>query len=220
MRKSFTIALAAALALALGACKPPPAKEYVYPAWGFAISFWSPPKVTEFPANAQELHHLTVESDTAGRQFAAFAGDGIKPDTSIDDIGRDAADVMAKQMGGEVDSASYASTAAGVTGREYKITKNGKPFATIRAFVANSHFYEVGAQSLLGPDDPAVKDFLDSFRIIPGPGASAADNAPAHDNAVNDALARQAAGAPGPAPVHDDAVEQALARQRAATNAP
>jgi hypothetical protein len=219
MPKSFVIALAPLLALALAACKAPPTKEYAYPAWGFAISFWSPPTVTETPESAEQLHHLGVESDQAGRQFAVFAGEGIKPDTSIDDIGRDAAQVMAKTMGGEVGTMTYASTAAGVVGREYAITKNGKPYATMRAFVANSHFYEVGAQSLLGPDDPAVKEFLGSFRIIPGP-ASADGNAPVHDNVVNEALARQAAAATGPAPAHDDAVEQALARQRAATNAP
>ena len=202
MRKSFVIALAPLLALALAACSAPPPTEYTYPAWGFAVSFWSPPKVTEEPVTADQLHHALVESDQAGRTFAVYAADGLQPGTTIDGPGpAAAAHAMATAMGGDVGPMTYTSTAAGVIGHEFAITKNGKPYATVRIFVVNGRFYEVGGQSLLGPDDPTVKTFLGSFRILPGP---AAPPAPASDNA----------------PVHDDAVEQALARQAAATNAP
>ncbi len=202
MRKSFVIALAPLLALALGACRAPPPTEYTYPAWGFAVSFWSPPKVTEAAVTADQLHHALVESDTAGRTFAVYAADGLRPGTTIDGPGpAAAAHAMAAAMGGDVGVMTYAATAAGVDGREFAITKNGKPYATVRIFIVNGRFYEVGGQSLLGPDDPTVKTFLGSFRILPGPPAPPAA---ASDNA----------------PVHDDAVEQALARQAAATNAP
>jgi hypothetical protein len=91
-------------------------------------------------------------------------------------------------MGGEVGPETYASTGEGVLGREYAITKDGKPYATIRAFLANGRFYEIGAQSPLGPDDPAVKGFLDTFRITAAPPAvppPPANGAPANEAAAN-----------------------------------
>ena len=202
MRKLLVIALGPLLAVALAACKAPPPTEYTYPAWGFAVSFWAAPKVTEAAESADQLHHVVIESNTAGRDFAVYAGDGLQPGTTIDGSGpAAAAHAMATAMGGDVGAMTYTSTAAGVVGHEFAITKNGKPFATVRAFVANGRFYEVGGQSLLGPDDPTLKTFLGSFRILPGSPArpaSAADNAPVHDNAVNEALARQAAATNAP----------------------
>lgn len=221
MRKSFPIGLAAMLALALAACNVPPSTEYTYPAWAFAVSFSAPPKVAEALATADQLHHVVVESNDAGRDFAVYAGDGLQQGTTIDGPGpAAAAHAMATAMGGDVGAMTYASTAAGVLGREFAITKNGKPFATVRIYIANGRFYEVGGQSVLGPDDPAVKAFLDSFRIIPGPPAppAPAGNAAAHDDATNAAPGGTSGAAPAAA--HDDAVEQALARQRAAGKSP
>jgi hypothetical protein len=169
MRTRLTIALAF---VALCACKPaPPMKEYAYPAWGFAASFWAPPQVTETPAAPGQPHSLMLESKQAGRDFVVSVGEGVRPGVTIDQIGPGFARRAAKNMGGELGPETYASTAQRVLGREYAIIKDGKPYATIRAYLANDRFYETGAQSVLGPDDPAVKAFLDSFRITSAPPA-------------------------------------------------
>ena len=158
--------LLVATALALAACKPaPPLKEYAYPAWGFAARFWAPPQVTETPAAPGQPHSLMLESKQAGRDFVVSVAEGVRPDVTIDAIGPDYARRATKAMDVEVGPQTYAATGQGVLGREYALLKSGKPYAAIRAFLANGRFYEVAAQSVLGPDDPAVKDFLDTFRI-------------------------------------------------------
>ena len=158
----FVVATASALA----ACKPaPPFKEYAYPAWGFAARFWAPPQATETPAAPGQPHGLMLESKQAGRDFVVSVGEGVRPDVTIDVIAPVYARRAAKAMEVDVGPQTYAATGQGVLGREYALMKNGKPYATIRAFLANGRFYEVAAQSVLGPDDPAVKDFLDTFRI-------------------------------------------------------
>jgi hypothetical protein len=46
-----------------------------------------------------------------------------------------------------VGAMTYTSTAAGVIGHEFAITKNGKPYATVRIFIVNGRLYEVSASS-------------------------------------------------------------------------
>ena len=173
MRKMFVLApIVLGLALALAACKPAPAmKEYTYPAWGFAASFWTPPQVVEAPPGPGRPHMLMLESKQAGRVFALSVREGVRPDVAIDQIGPDFAHQAAQAMGGEVGMMTYTSTGQGVLGREFALTKDGKPLATVRTYLANGRFYEIAGQSALGPDDPAVKDFLDSFRITAAPPA-------------------------------------------------
>jgi ABC-type amino acid transport substrate-binding protein len=189
MRKMFVLALISlGAALALAACKPAPAmKEYTYPAWGFAVSFWAPPQVVEAPPGSGRPHMLMLESKQAGRVFALSAREGVRPGVDIDQIGPDLARQAAQAMGGELGVMSYTSTGQGVLGREFAITKDGKPLATVRSYLANGRFYEIAAQSVLGQDDPAVKDFLDSFQITaappavpppPGPANAAPTNTP------------------------------------------
>jgi hypothetical protein len=170
MRKPFVVLVALA---ALAACKAPPMKDYAYPKWGFVADFSAPPEATETPAKPGQMHSLLLESKAAGRDFVVAAWEGIRPDVTIDQIGPDLSGRAAKAMGGELGPETYASTGQGVLGREYAITRNGKPFATIRSFLANGRFYEVAAQSVLGPDDPAVKDYLALFRITSAPSAVA-----------------------------------------------
>jgi hypothetical protein len=188
MRKTFVLALAGT-ALALAACKPaPPFKEYVYPAWGFAARFWGPPEVVEAPPGPGKPHGLQLESKEGGRDFVVTVMEGVRPGVSIDEIGPSYARQAAQALGAELGPETYASTGEGVLGREYAITKNGKPYVTMRAFLANGRFYEIGAQSPLGPDDPAVKTFLDTFRITKAPPAVApppTTNTPAGGAATN-----------------------------------
>ena len=172
MRSRLAVPLIVLVAFAAAACKPaPPLKEYVYPAWGFAASFWAPPEVTETPAAPGRPHALLLESKQAGRDFLVSVGEGVRPDITIDEIGPDYARKAAQAMGAEVGPEVYASTGQGVLGREYLLKKNDQPYFTLRAYLANRRFYEIGAQSVLGTDDPAVKDFLDSFRITAAPPA-------------------------------------------------
>ena len=170
MRRLTLFALAL-VALAAAGCKAPPMKEYVYAKWGFAASFWAAPEVTETPAAPGRPHALLLDSQQAGRDFAVSVREGVRPDVDIDQIGPEFARQFAQATGGEVGPETYASTGQGVLGREYAITKNGKPYATVRSFLANGRFYEIGAESPLGPDDPAVKYFLDTFRITAAPPA-------------------------------------------------
>lgn len=168
MRKPIAVLVAVA---ALGACNAPAMKEYAYPKWGFAISFGAPPEVTETPAAPGKPHFLLLESKQAGRDYVVSVREGVRPGVTIDEIGPAMTRQAAQAMGGELGPETYESTAQGVLGRGYVITKDGKPFATVRAFLANDRFYQVGAQSALGNDDPALKDFLDSFRITAAPPA-------------------------------------------------
>ncbi len=168
MAKTLVLVLTA---LALAACNAPPMKEYPYPAWGFVAWFWAPPEVSETPAAPGRPHSLLLESKQAGRDFMVSVREGVRPGVDIDQIGPDYARIAAQGTGGEVGPETYASTGEGVLGREYAITKNGKTIVTIRAYVANGRFYEIAAQSVLGPDDPAAKDFLDLFRITAAPSA-------------------------------------------------
>lgn len=166
---------AAGLVLGLAACQPP-LKEYAYPAWGFAASFPASPKVTDQPASADGTspHSLIVETTVAGRDFAATAADASASDKTPDQILADAPPLVAKGLGGEVTSTTYVAT-GGVTGREVRFSKDGKPFMVMREYVAQGHLYEIGATSILSLDDPAVKAFLNSFKLIPvSPAANAA----------------------------------------------
>lgn len=195
MRKMFVLALAAGLAglLALGACKPaPPFKEYAYPAWGFVARFWAPPQAVDAPPGPGKPHSLMLESKEAGRDFVVLVMEGVRPGVDIDEIGPAYARQAATALGAELGPETYASTGEGVLGREYAFNKNAKPYATMRAFLANGRFYEIAAQSPLGPDDPAVKTFLDTFRITkappavpPPPSTNAPVNAPTNAAPTN-----------------------------------
>jgi hypothetical protein len=191
MRRSFVIVLS----LALAACSPPPMKEYAYPAWGFAASFWAPPQVTETAAGPGQPHSLMLESKTLGRDLVVSVGEGVRPDVTIEQIGPNYAQRAAQAMGGEVGIMTYAATGQGTDGLEFPITKDGKPYATVRTFLANGRFYEIAAQSALGPDDPVVKDFMTAFRITAAPPAappSPANGAPANAAPANAAPANAA----------------------------
>jgi len=188
MRKTAVLALTA---LALAACKPaPPFKEFPYPAWGFVASFWAKPEASEAPPGPGKPHSLLLESKEGGRDFVVSVMEGVRPGVDIDQIGPAYAKQAATSLDAQVGPETYASTGQGVLGREYALTKDGKPFATMRAFLANGRFYEIAAQSPLGPDDPAVKGFLDTFRITKAPPAvppPPVNGAPANAAAANGA---------------------------------
>jgi hypothetical protein len=172
MRTPFVAAAICLAALALAACKfAPPTKPYAYPAWGFQVSFPAAPVETRQPAapNASTPNADRVESSADGRHFAVWAADVSTTGMSLDDLAKSASGFIAKQMGATAGVPTYAATSDGVMGREYQLTTGGKWRATLRVFLAGGRFYEVIGSSPLGQDDPAVKDFLASFRTLGGP---------------------------------------------------
>jgi hypothetical protein len=180
------LAIPAAVMLLLAACGGPPPKQYDYPAWGFSAEFTAPPKVTETPASADgaQPHALVVTEEDGANDFAISAADATRPDKTIDQITEEAAPLVAKTVGGEVGpmtDVATVQTSNQAMGREVSITKGGKPFVTLRIYLANGVFYELAGRTVLGPDDPAAKAFLDSFKILPP--APAKTNAPAATNA-------------------------------------
>jgi hypothetical protein len=189
-----TILTAAALlaTLALAACKPP-MKPYDYPQFGFRASFPSPPKITDRPGwpDGSEVHADIVESSGGGRDFAVWVGDVSRANLSIDELTDGAAKHVADGLGGEPGVRTYVATSEGVMGREVPIKKQGAIFVNMRVFLAGGRFYEVVGNSSMGPDDPAVRAFLDSFHVTGMPLAAPANAAPVHDTAVDDALSRQ-----------------------------
>jgi hypothetical protein len=156
-------------ALAVAGCKPaaPPAKDYVYPAWGFKVSLPGTPTETAQPAapNGSTPGADRVESSVGGRHFAVWAADVSRTGMSLDDLAKAASGFIAKQMGANAGIPTYAATGGGEEGREYQLTTSGKWRATLRVFLAGGRFYEVIGSSPGGQDDPALKDFLTSFHI-------------------------------------------------------
>ena len=165
MRIIPAIVLAAAL-VALSACSVPPLKPYAYPAWGFAVSFRAPPTVVETPASADGAtpHSIALTLVNAGRSYDLSATDASKSAKSDDQILSDVPRSMAEGVGGTLGPQTYVATGQ-VVGREFKIDKPGQATARVRIFVAHRRLYEIVSQSTLGPDDPEVTTFLDSFQL-------------------------------------------------------
>jgi hypothetical protein len=168
MRATQTLLFAGVLALS--ACSVPPFKEYAYPAWGFAVAFRGPPKVTDIPATAdgKGRHGFLVESVLAGRDDLVNVVDGTGSPKTEDQALNDAPNNLAKSVGGTLGPITYAATGK-VMGREFLINRAGRPSARARVFVSHQHLYEVISQSSLGPDDPDSTMFLDLFHLLPGP---------------------------------------------------
>jgi hypothetical protein len=176
MRRLLILPLVA-LALCLGACRQR-VKEYDYPAWGFRISFASPPEVEDKAALPDGTpHSFTADLDSGVRDFAIEANDA--PGTrDIDQLVDAMIPLMLKGIPkGEVTSHTYAATIEGLMGRQLDISVGGKPIYRVHVFLAGGRLYTIVAKSALGVDDPAVDQFLYSFHTLPGaPAANAAAN--------------------------------------------
>jgi hypothetical protein len=162
--RATTSALLAVLLVALASCSVPPLKTYAYPAWGFSISLRAAPTVTLTPAAAAGggSGGIKVEAVVAGRDFLVAVADGSASPKSDDEILSEFPESLAQ--GGTLTKQTYVATGA-VTGREILIDKPGQETQRVRIFVSHQRLYEVSAQSSLGPTDPEVDEFLDSFQL-------------------------------------------------------
>jgi hypothetical protein len=149
----------------LGACsRPPPFREYRYPAWGFAVSFRAQPKETDYPATAGGAHSVLVESAHAGRDHLVNVIDGSGSTKSEDQALSAAPAALARYVGGTLGPMTYAASGKAM-GREFLLSRPGRPPSRVRIFVWHKHLYELIAESSLGPDDPENEKFLTSFRL-------------------------------------------------------
>ncbi|HEY2177609.1 MAG TPA: hypothetical protein VGH15_03440, partial [Caulobacteraceae bacterium] len=141
MGKSWVFA---AIVLGLSACSVPAMKEYAWPAWDFAVSFRGPPKETDIPATADGAgrHSFLVQSNLAGRDDLVIVIDGTGSPRSEDQALTDAPGNIAKAAGATLGPITYAGTGA-VVGREFLLSKPGRPAARARVFVFHQHLYEL-----------------------------------------------------------------------------
>ena len=174
MRKIEIVAAGLAI-VALASCSKPTFKEYAYPDLNFAATFQAPPKVTASPAakDGSTPASTLVDSDAFGLDFAVNVIDASSATESTDEMLDAAPDAVAQARG--MDVGPRANTAVGrINGREVRFDKDGKPVMLMRFFFASDKFYEVNAYSSKGLADPRVKAFLNSFRLLQGPGAEKA----------------------------------------------
>ena len=188
-----TLIAAGFAAIVLSSCAKPTFKEYAYPQLNFAATFQAPPKVTATPASKDGSTPAStlVDSDAFGLDFAVNVIDASSATESTDEMLDAAPDAVAQARGMDVGPRSHAAVGR-INGREVRFDKDGKPVMLMRFFFASDKFYEVNAYSSKGLADPKVKAFLDSFRLLEGPGAAK----PAPPPAAN--AAPPAANAPSP----------------------
>jgi len=187
-------------AIGLVACSKPTFKEYAYPDLNFAATFQAPPKVTVSPASKDGATPAStlVDSDAFGLDFAVNVIDASSATESTDEMLDAAPDAVGQARGMDVGPRTHAAVGR-INGREVRFDKDGKPVMLMRFFFASDKFYEVNAYSTKGLTDPRVRAFLDSFRLLQGPGAEKAKPAAPASNAAPVAnAAPAAANAPSP----------------------
>jgi hypothetical protein len=170
-------------AFAVAACKPTrlPVKEYAYPAWGFKASFQTQPVIKDEPASADGTtpHNFLAEAHTHDDDFVVTACDCSQNPADIDGLSDYLGQHFATGVGGKVEGKTWVATFENLMGREIRISKDGKPYATIRVFAAGNRSYQVIAVSNYGPSDRAVIRFLYSFHALDAHGDVTNDIAPA-----------------------------------------
>jgi hypothetical protein len=177
MRTFATFALGLGL-IALAACGKPAPKEYANPSWNFAASFVGDAKVTETKGDAKQPASLLVVSSGGGHDFSVYVMDASSASVGPDKVLASAAQALADSQ--DIDAGPSTPTTAGdVTGRQVLFSKNDKPAAIVRFFMAGGKLYEVNASVPAGAADPDAKAFLASFRLLTTPPAPAANTLPA-----------------------------------------
>ncbi len=168
MRVSFAAALAVSL-LALAACsKPSQPKAYDYPAWGFGITFPTPPTVTEAQATANSPHSLQAEEVVNDVHLVVIAMDSQTAGQTDQQLLASVPDEMVTSSGGTYKSARDV-TAGKTPGRELVIDRGQDPTERARVFVVKGRVYQVITQTPEGQDDADATKFLNSFHFLGQP---------------------------------------------------
>jgi hypothetical protein len=87
-------------------------------------------------------HTFLVESVLAGRDNLVNVIDGSASNKSEDQALSDAPAALARYVGGTLGPMSYTATGAAV-GREFLLSRPGRPQSRVRIFVWHKHLYEL-----------------------------------------------------------------------------
>jgi hypothetical protein len=163
--RAFKAAVLTASLLALAACSAPQWKAYNYPAWGFTVSFKTPPAVTETASTATSPHSIQAEATQDGVHLVVIAIDSQAEGKSDQQLLADIPEDMVRSSGGTVRS-SVNATADKVAGREITIDHGADPAERARVFVVKGRVYQVVTQTPDGSDNTTdAAQFLDSFHL-------------------------------------------------------
>jgi hypothetical protein len=160
----FTAAALAFSLLGLTACTKP-WKDYAYPAWGFRVSFRTPPEVIDIPAAKDgSPHTFKVKAVQGERNLVVEVTDASIADKTPDQLLAEIPREMIQSSGGTV--VAHANvTNNGVVGRDVTIDRGAQPMERAQVFVADHRVYQVITQTSNGADDKEVADFLASFHL-------------------------------------------------------
>ena len=166
MRAVVAAGLAVSL-LALAGCSSKPAqwKVYDYPAWGFGVSFKTPPTVTETPASAQSTHSFQAEAQQGEIDLVVIAEDSQAAGKTDAQILADIPDEMVSAAQGTYKSSGNV-TVGKAAGRDLVIDRGANPTEHARVFVVNGRVYQVITQTPPGDDPADANKFLESFHFL------------------------------------------------------
>ena len=152
--------------LALAACTQRPWTEHLYPEWGFAAAFPSPP-ATRDATRAQgdrTVRGVAVEGRGQDKGLSIGVMDLTGVEKPADQLMAEA--VQAIAAGRPVTMTYWATGERGRhMGRAAVIDEGAGMKLTLRVVVANGRLYQVSARSM-GTTSPKAGKFLDSFRVI------------------------------------------------------
>ncbi|HLK24582.1 MAG TPA: hypothetical protein VKT30_07980 [Caulobacteraceae bacterium] len=160
-----TAAMLAASLLVLAGCSKPTWKTYDYPAWGFGVSFQTPPTVTETQASATTPHSIQAEAVQDNVHLVVLAMDSQVSGKTDQQLLADLPDEVVQSANGTYKSATNISLGK-VPGREILVDRGQDPPERARIFVVNGRVYQVITQTPEGEDDTPATKFLQSFHLL------------------------------------------------------
>jgi len=152
--------------LGLAACSSPPAqwKAYSYPAWGFKVSFKTPPTTTETPSSATSPHSFQAQANQEGVNLVVVAMDSQTQGKSDADTLADLPTEM-MESGGTFKGPVADIKLGKVAGKDFIIDRGSEPTEHARVFVVKGRVYQVVTQTPTDSDSTDAAKFLDSFQL-------------------------------------------------------
>jgi hypothetical protein len=162
--RAYTAAALTASLLSLAACSQPQPKVYNYPAWGFSVTFKTPPKVTETASTADSPHSIQAEATQDDVDLVVIALDSQTQGKSDEQLLAEVPDEMVRGANGTVKS-QVNITLGKVAGRDLTIDRGADPTERARVFVVKGRIYQVVTQTPQGTEDTEATQFLNSFHL-------------------------------------------------------